>query len=415
MSTDPAQYVTSITPSDVLFGRGSGPNDHEGNVKFREIVSQRKGEYMATNHRQTKAKIAKEIVDTVLNNNGRFLKKLEPSEIQKLGFDTEHDLYTIVDDDTIMEKAKQALRQNRDKVSRQGSVSPKPRRDVSHPMPLGGGAQLPPNYGIGNNGHYQMANQAMAPGNVFSGEPAVYQEDAHGYATYTTTLDDPEDQRFFGARRMSSGSRRGSLLGGRRDGGPRQNSMQMTDVWKKDNGSALQSMQMSELMESFKGMSTTGELNSSEDTIGTIEGDLIGKSQMSMMSVVSIASSTSLFKSSSSDKIATPNNNEDTFPVPSPDHPISWNNNNIMMTPRNAEMPPPEAMSQRTSINSAFTSGSISHLLQGTLDGSSLGFNFDTSSTGILGSASKSPAANQGHGSSPDRVLPTRREEEEQS
>jgi len=69
------QYVTELRASDVLFGRGSGPNDHEGNVSFRALVLERKAEYMATNHRQTKAKIARDIVDIVYNANGRFLKK----------------------------------------------------------------------------------------------------------------------------------------------------------------------------------------------------------------------------------------------------------------------------------------------------------------------------------------------------
>ncbi|KAL7559101.1 hypothetical protein ACA910_017513 [Epithemia clementina (nom. ined.)] len=107
--------VTKLGPFDVLFGRGSGPNDHEGNIRFRKLVAERKEEYMATNHRMTKAKIAREIVDAVLRENGRFLKKIEPEEAKVVGLPEGLDAWTSVDDDTIMEKAKQALRQNTNK------------------------------------------------------------------------------------------------------------------------------------------------------------------------------------------------------------------------------------------------------------------------------------------------------------
>jgi hypothetical protein len=111
------RYVTELRSTDVLFGRGSGPNDHEGNVRFRLYVAKRKVAYMATNHRLTKAKIAKEIVDLVVTSNGRFLKKVEHRHVlEELGLPDGADCYEIVDDETIMEKAKQALRQNAAKV-----------------------------------------------------------------------------------------------------------------------------------------------------------------------------------------------------------------------------------------------------------------------------------------------------------
>jgi hypothetical protein len=115
MGSTVEEYVTELNENDVLFGRGSGPNDHEGNVRFRKLVNSRKGEYMATSHRQTKARIAREIVDSVLAKNGRFLKKAEPEESKVLGIPPGVDAWLLVDDETIMEKAKQALRQNREK------------------------------------------------------------------------------------------------------------------------------------------------------------------------------------------------------------------------------------------------------------------------------------------------------------
>lgn len=121
-------YITELNATDVLFGRGSGPNDHEGNIRFRQLVADRKEEYLATNHRQTKAKIAREIVDTIINEQGRFLKKVEHFEATQLGIPKGVEAWIAVDDDTVMEKAKQALRQNANKrdqwPSNRGTNSP---------------------------------------------------------------------------------------------------------------------------------------------------------------------------------------------------------------------------------------------------------------------------------------------------
>jgi len=387
------QYVTTVTPNDVLFGRGSGPNDHEGNIKFRDTVSQHKAEYMATNHRQTKAKIAKAVVDTVFANNGRFLKKLEPAEVEKMGLNSGMDIYVVVDDDTIMEKAKQALRQNRDKNT-PGATSPK--RNTQSPVPPGVMSsnpivanQLPPTFVPGNNGQFPVAPNMMAPTAAYPmDQPSNYQEDAEGYATYTATLDDPEDAGLFGPRRMSAtGPRRGSLLGGRKDGGPRRDSIQMMDVWRsKDSmmGKVGESMQMSELMESFKGMSTTG-MNSSSDTIGTIEGDLYGKSQMSM-SAMSVNSTTSLFKSSSSDKLSA-NDSADAF---SGLNSAVWNQQTSQqqptMPPRNDTGLRPAAGGTRNSLipKEAWNSSTLQNLMQSPLEGSSAVMNMESSAGGAL-------------------------------
>lgn len=110
-ATNDSEWVTSIRPSDVLFGRGSGPNDHEGNILFRKMVKERKSEYMSTNHRQTKSNIAHDIVNAVRARNGRFLKKAEPKDISRLGIPEGVDAWLCVDEPTILEKAKQALRQ----------------------------------------------------------------------------------------------------------------------------------------------------------------------------------------------------------------------------------------------------------------------------------------------------------------
>lgn len=103
------QFVTDINQYDVLTGRGSGPYEQPGNIHFREIVATRKVEYISLNPRDTKMKnqIAKEIIDEVRSKGGRFLRKIQVRNNDD-GY-----LYEFVDEDTVMEKAKQALRQNR--------------------------------------------------------------------------------------------------------------------------------------------------------------------------------------------------------------------------------------------------------------------------------------------------------------
>jgi len=112
------EWVDTLRSSDVLFGRGSGPNDHEGNILFRSLVKQRKSEYMATNHRQTKARIAQEIVDNIRAKNGRFLKKADAKDMNRLNIPEGVEAWCRVDERTILEKAKQALRQKQETKDR---------------------------------------------------------------------------------------------------------------------------------------------------------------------------------------------------------------------------------------------------------------------------------------------------------
>ena len=116
--TSVGDVIEALSQNDVLCGRGSGPNDHPGNVAFRQLILSRKAEYLSTSARAEKAKIASEIVAHVqkeLDPSGRFLKKMGPAELLEKGFQEGQDVWVVVDQDTALEKAKQALRQNRDK------------------------------------------------------------------------------------------------------------------------------------------------------------------------------------------------------------------------------------------------------------------------------------------------------------
>jgi len=51
-----------IGPNDVLSGRGGRVNSHEGNIRFRELVTAEKLRYLKTNKKKDKAIIAQDIV-----------------------------------------------------------------------------------------------------------------------------------------------------------------------------------------------------------------------------------------------------------------------------------------------------------------------------------------------------------------
>lgn len=112
-SPDPSKYVVDLTDLDVLCGRGSGPNDRTGNIEFRNLILTRKAEYLAAKTREVKGRIASEIVNNVRLRGGRFLKKLTPDQAKKAGFGKGVAVYELADEPTVLEKAKQTLRQNR--------------------------------------------------------------------------------------------------------------------------------------------------------------------------------------------------------------------------------------------------------------------------------------------------------------
>ena len=110
---DHSRYVLDLKENDVLCGRGSGPNDRAGNIEFRNLILTRKAEYLAAKTREVKGRIASEIVGRVRERGGRFLKKLSPAQAKDAGFDRGVAVYELADEPTVLEKAKQTLRQNR--------------------------------------------------------------------------------------------------------------------------------------------------------------------------------------------------------------------------------------------------------------------------------------------------------------
>lgn len=117
--------------NDVLGGRGAPVIDNEGNHRFRKIVATRRAEYFGQSRRQGKDQIARQIVSTVRSRRGRFLKKIDDAEqARSLGItDEESNAWIELDEDTILTKVKQALR---DKSTEDEEPRPRRRKRVSN-------------------------------------------------------------------------------------------------------------------------------------------------------------------------------------------------------------------------------------------------------------------------------------------
>lgn len=107
-----SNVITKLTQNDILLGRGAPIINYEGNVRFRALVSTRKTEYNSTGRHQIKDEIARQIVMEVKRRNGRFLRKLESndSDVRQARIAEAEPAWVIADDDVILEKVKQALR-----------------------------------------------------------------------------------------------------------------------------------------------------------------------------------------------------------------------------------------------------------------------------------------------------------------
>jgi len=105
--------TTHIHPHDVLCGRGGGTNNHNGNEKFRELVTQQKVLYLHSSKRD-KPFVSRGIVRAVRAQNppGRFLQK---DELTGLWYD--------IGDQKAREKTSQALREGAPEIRREITVT----------------------------------------------------------------------------------------------------------------------------------------------------------------------------------------------------------------------------------------------------------------------------------------------------
>lgn len=94
--------ATTIGSNDVLCGRGGATNVHPGNKRFRAIVAHYMPNYLAARKKE-KSIIARQIVDQIKKQGGRFLKRSDGN-----------DTWTEVSDKKATEKTSQALREGLD-------------------------------------------------------------------------------------------------------------------------------------------------------------------------------------------------------------------------------------------------------------------------------------------------------------
>lgn len=64
-------------PHDVLMGRGAPSTDYSGNLRFRELVKERRSDYVNARRRKDKQGVAGEIIATIKIRGGRFLERIE--------------------------------------------------------------------------------------------------------------------------------------------------------------------------------------------------------------------------------------------------------------------------------------------------------------------------------------------------
>ncbi|KAG7369800.1 tRNA pseudouridine synthase A [Nitzschia inconspicua] len=113
-----SKYIRSILEHDVLLGRGSGPNEHPGNIRYRSLCLQRKEEYTKTSLRNEKNEIAKWVFGQVDENGGRFVKQVEAGS----SIPGDDALYMEVEKEVALEKIRQSLRQT---LNRPKNLSPR--------------------------------------------------------------------------------------------------------------------------------------------------------------------------------------------------------------------------------------------------------------------------------------------------
>jgi hypothetical protein len=104
------KYVAEVGPYDVLLGRGTGPNNNQGNVEFRISVEKVRDAYTSTPSRKSKNQIVQKTVEAIKAKRGRFLNKLTKRQIKMAGMHQKKVLYEVATNDIAVEKTKQALR-----------------------------------------------------------------------------------------------------------------------------------------------------------------------------------------------------------------------------------------------------------------------------------------------------------------
>jgi hypothetical protein len=130
-------FIKELGKNDVLLGRGTGPNEHEGNVRFRslaaEILRSCETSSASSGTILNKTMLAKKVLAATEERNGRFVRRLTRDEIASIGgmsINNTKDqepknkyLYLVVPYGVALDKAKQSFRHQRRVLAQNPKVS----------------------------------------------------------------------------------------------------------------------------------------------------------------------------------------------------------------------------------------------------------------------------------------------------
>jgi len=115
------KVIKESNAHDVLFGRGGRINQHEGNIRFRNLIHQKQNAYnLKSNTKEAKATISRNIVENIKRSKGRFLKHEKVSTSSQPQWST---WWVEVDDAAAMLKTSQALREGAPILRAQANAS----------------------------------------------------------------------------------------------------------------------------------------------------------------------------------------------------------------------------------------------------------------------------------------------------
>ena len=104
-------WVTELNDNDVLLGREAVALKGEGHRRFQQLIDAHVAGYNSNRRHAAKKAIADHIKDTIRGRGGRFMRKIETmAEKADIGAPTCADAFVMVDEEAVLQKIKQALR-----------------------------------------------------------------------------------------------------------------------------------------------------------------------------------------------------------------------------------------------------------------------------------------------------------------
>lgn len=180
------RYVTALNLDDVQLGRGRPVVTSEGNKRFRRLILDNKAEYTCSRRHVQKDGIARRVLRTVAERGGRFLRRLESTtERELLGIADGVQAWVIVDEETSLQKVKQALREQESRATADPtgsdtnlSVKKRKARVIDTPFPESALPLPGSNEGIASS--TVELRRSPGPKTATASKPVVTQQDPSG-------------------------------------------------------------------------------------------------------------------------------------------------------------------------------------------------------------------------------------------